>query len=290
MLSFTLVNWKSNLLMVPAAMVASSVPVSLNFTGSSSGTLPICGSSIIRPVSLKACIVTRYLPGSRPLAAGNLNFPSLIIPPELLAGLPAAGRKLTEPDASGTPSSVTIPGYRIITSDEYKPYRQAILKAYGEKIVPERTGKPGRPKTPYYEPSPTLRYATVHKTREKGRVVKIDFRVVFGTVAAVTAALKLSKVSNKINTAFVERQNGTDRGRNGRKTRKTYCFSKDWDIHDAVTYFTMYTYNFCWPVRTLRQQGPDGQWLPQTPAMAAGPTDHVWSLWEWLTFPAVQRE
>jgi len=37
---------------------------------------------------------------------------------------------------------------------------------------------------------------------------------------------------------------GTDRGRNGRKTRKTYCFSKDWDIHGAVTYFTMYTYNF----------------------------------------------
>ena len=40
-----------------------------------------------------------------------------------------------------------------------------------------------------------------------------------------------------------------------------------------------------------------GQWrkqllenVPQTPAMAAGLTDHVWSLWEWLTFPAVQRE
>jgi hypothetical protein len=30
--------------------------------------------------------------------------------------------------------------------------------------------------------------------------------------------------------------------------------------------------------------------LPQTPAMAAGLTDHVWSLWEWLTFPVVQRE
>ncbi len=52
----------------------------------------------------------------------------------------------------------------------------------------------------------------------------------------------------------------------------------------------MYTYNFCWLVRTRRQQGPDGQWLPQTPAMAAGLTDHVWSLWEWLTFPAIQRE
>ncbi|HUS40437.1 MAG TPA: hypothetical protein VMX74_13375 [Pirellulales bacterium] len=178
----------------------------------------------------------------------------------------------------------------LITSDEYKPYRQTILKAYGEKVVPKQTGKPGRPKAPHYKPSPDLRYATVHKTREKGRVVKIGFRVVFGTVAAVTAALKLSTASKHINTAFVERQNGTDRNRNGRKVRKTYCFLKDWGIHDAVTYFTMYTYNFCWPVRTLRQQDTDGRWMPQTPAMAAGLTDHVWPLWEWLTFPAVQRE
>jgi IS1 family transposase len=178
----------------------------------------------------------------------------------------------------------------LITSDEYKPYKRAILKAYGERVVPQRTGKPGRPKAPYHEPSPGLKYATVHKTRKKGRVVKIDFRVVFGTVAAVMAALQASAVSSKINTAFVERHNGTDRNRNGRKVRKTYCFSKDWDIHDAVTYFTMYTYNFCWPVRTLRQRGPDNRWLPQTPAMAAGLTHHVWSLSEWITFPVVQRE
>jgi IS1 family transposase len=139
----------------------------------------------------------------------------------------------------------------LITSDEYKPYRQAILKAYGEKAVVEPTGKPGRPKAPHYKPSPNLRYATVHKTREKGRVVEIGFRIVFGAVAAVTAALKLSTASKHINTAFVERQNGTDRNRNGRKVRKTYCFSKDWDIHDAVTYFTMYTYNF-WFIRRKR--------------------------------------
>jgi hypothetical protein len=52
----------------------------------------------------------------------------------------------------------------------------------------------------------------------------------------------------------------------------------------------MYTCNFCWPVRTLRERGPDDKWLPRTPAMAAGLTDHVWSVREWLTFPAVQRE
>jgi IS1 family transposase len=177
----------------------------------------------------------------------------------------------------------------LITSDEYKPYRGAILKAYGKRVVPRRTGKPGRPKAPYDKPSPALKYATVHKTRHQGRVVKIDFRVVFGTETAVRAALKRSKVSKHINTAFVERQNGTDRNRNGRKVRKTYGFSKDWDVHDAVTYFTIYTYNFCWPVRTLRHRGPYNQRLPKPPAMAAGLTDHVWSLREWLTLPAVQR-
>jgi hypothetical protein len=88
----------------------------------------------------------------------------------------------------------------------------------------------------------------------------------------------------------VERNNGTDRNRNARKVRKTYCFSKDWDVHQAVTYFTMYSYNFCWPVRTLRQRDGEGQWQQRTPALVAGLTDHVWTLAEWLTFSAVQRE
>ncbi len=109
----------------------------------------------------------------------------------------------------------------LITTDEYPVYETAILEAYGKEVQPERTGKPGRPKKPYQVPLPELNYATVHKTRKKGRVVKIDYRVVFGTVAAVMAALALSLVSKAINTAFIERHNGTDRNRNGRKVRKT---------------------------------------------------------------------
>ncbi len=178
----------------------------------------------------------------------------------------------------------------LITTDEYAAYKTAILEAYGEEVIPERTGKPGRPKAPYQVPLADLKYATVHKTRKKGRVVKIDQRVVFGTLVVVMAALALSKASRAINTAFVERHNGTDRNRNARKVRKTYCFSKDWDVHQAVTYFTMYSYNFCWPVRTLRQRDSEGGWQERTPAMAAGLADHVWTLTEWLTFPALQRE
>lgn len=178
----------------------------------------------------------------------------------------------------------------LITTDEYPVYETEILEAYGKTVVPERTGKPGRPAQPYKVPPAGLKYATVHKTREKGRVIKVAPRVVFGTVVAVMAALALSLVSKAINTAFIERHNGTDRNRNGRKVRKTYCFSKDWQVHEAVTYFTMYSYNFCWPVRTLRIKGADGTWEQRTPAMTAGLTDHVWSVAEWLAYPAVQRE
>jgi hypothetical protein len=160
---------------------------------------------------------------------------------------------------------------------------------YGETITPPRTGKRGRPKAPYKVAPKGLTYAVVEKTREKGRVVAIATRVIFGTIAAVTAALGMSKASRAINTSFVERQNGTDRHRNARKARKTYRFSKDWRHHEAVTYLSMYSYNFCWPVRTLRIKDEQGCWQQRSPAMAAGLTDHVWSMSEWLAFPAVRR-
>jgi len=178
----------------------------------------------------------------------------------------------------------------LITSDEYPAYKAAILTAYGTEVVPPHTGKPGRPKAPYKVAPPELQYATVHKTREKGWVVKVDFRVVFGTVLEVLTALAQSGVSTAINTAVVERHNGTDRNRNARKIRKSYCFSKNWDVHEALTYFTLYSYNFCWPVRTLRVRAAEGHWRQRTPAMAAGLSDHIWTLFEWLTFPGVQRK
>lgn len=177
----------------------------------------------------------------------------------------------------------------LMTTDGYAAYEEAILDAYGETITPPRTGKRGRPKAPYKVAPEGLTYAVVEKTREKGRVVKVATRVVFGAVAAVLLALGTSRVSRAINTAFVERENATDRHRNARKARKTYRFSKDWRYHEAVTYLTLYAYNFCWPVRTLAVQDDRGRRRPRSPAMAAGLADHVWSLAEWFTMPAVRR-
>ena len=177
----------------------------------------------------------------------------------------------------------------LITTDGYPAYEDAIPDAYGDTVTPPRTGKRGRPRAPYKVAPKGLTYAVVEEVREKGRVVEVTTRVVFGTMAAVLLALGMSRVSRAINTAFVERENATDRHRNAREARKTYRFSKDWRYHEAVTYLTMSAYNFCWPVRTLRAEDDRGRWRDRSPAMAAGLADHVWTMSEWLRFPAMRR-
>ena len=177
----------------------------------------------------------------------------------------------------------------LMTSDDYPAYETAILAAYGQEVTTTPTGRPSRRMMPEKVPPPGLNYATVEKRREKGRVVEILTRVVFGTMAAIEAVLAKSPVSRRINTSFLERQNATDRHHNARKVRKTYTFSKDWRVHEAMTYFTMYSYNFCWTVRTLAERDEQGRIRHRTPAMAAGLADHVWTMREWVTMPVFQR-
>jgi hypothetical protein len=177
----------------------------------------------------------------------------------------------------------------LVTSDEYPAYREAIRAAYGVTKAFGRTGRPGRPRKPVKVLPKGLTYATVHKARKDGRVVKVTTRVIFGAMAAVVAALALSLVSKVVNTVFIERHNGSDRNRNRRKVRKTCCLSKDWGVHEAMTYFTISSYTFCWPVRTLRVKVGKRRYGQRTPAMAAGLTDHVWTIREWATYPAIRH-
>jgi hypothetical protein len=177
----------------------------------------------------------------------------------------------------------------LATSDDYPVYESALLNAYGQEVATTATDRPSRKMVPDKVPPPGMNYATVEKRREKGRVVEVVTRVVFGTLAAVQAVLAKSKASRGINTSFLERQNATDRHHNARKVRKTYTFSKDWRVHEAMTYFTMYSANFCWPVRTLNERDDQGHWRQRTPAMTAGLSDHVWTMREWITMSGVQR-
>ncbi|WP_406696302.1 hypothetical protein V5E97_35445 [Singulisphaera sp. Ch08] len=179
----------------------------------------------------------------------------------------------------------------LITSDETPAYKTVIGTPFSKPVPPPFQRRPGRPRiVPERRLPPGLNYATVRKHRENGRVIAVDREQIFGTPGGLAVALARSPVSRSVNTSVVERRHGTDRGRNARKTRRTYRFSKDWRVHEAMTYFTLYSDNFCWEVRTLRIRAEDGRWQSRTAAMAAGLADRVWSRDEWLSFPTIQAD
>ena len=74
---------------------------------------------------------------------------------------------------------------------------------------------------------------------------------------------------DRVSTSHVERLNLTTRMSVRRFTRLTNAFSKKVQNHAAAVALHFAHYNFC-----RVHQGLSGQ----TPAMAAGVTDHVWSL------------
>jgi len=88
-------------------------------------------------------------------------------------------------------SNGTIPFF---TSDERSDFTTALLEVYGEEVVQKYSGR-GRPPKPIKIPPSELKYARVRKHRKKGRIVKVDTSVVFGTEDEVNKILKESSVS-----------------------------------------------------------------------------------------------
>jgi hypothetical protein len=128
-------------------------------------------------------------------------------------------------------------------------------------------------------------YATVNKTRQKGRIVDVATRLVLGKEEELIARLEGSPCSKNINTSLLERYNGTARHFNARKHRKTYDFSKQRKEHEAMSWIATVSYNFCRPNRSLRLRTGPRSFRPQSPAMVAGVTDHLWTLAEFLARP-----
>ena len=126
-------------------------------------------------------------------------------------------------------------------------------------------------------------YATAEKTYRKGKVAAVDRKLVHGTDEGLFGALTTSACSGKINTAFLKRQNGTDRCHNARKARGTHEFSKDLRVHVAIGWWVMFCYNFHHQNRGLWPRLADGSYLHRTPAMAMGLEDNPLKVAEFLT-------
>jgi IS1 family transposase len=180
----------------------------------------------------------------------------------------------------------------LFLTDGFQEYGTAILAHFGYWIQPERQQAKGPMPKPRWMPLPELLYAQVVKSYRRRRIVGVKHRVVFGTQLAIEQVLAVCGWT--INTAFVERLNLDIRQRVAAIGRRvnTLCQGEE-GLLDQLVLFQTY-HNFVLPHASLRQplrvpeptngSGSAKVWRPCTPAMAAGLTDHVWSLKEVLLY------
>src|SRR5262252_7410820 len=180
----------------------------------------------------------------------------------------------------------------LFLTDGFTEYATALLTHYGQWVHLPRQRAQGPAPKPRWMPLPQLLYAQVIKTVRRRRLVQVRHRVVFGTLEAIQQVL--AACGWQINTAFIERVNLSIRQHVAAIGRRVTTLCKHEDgLRQQLALYHVY-YNFCLPHASLRVPLPqpeptDGsgsarQWQPRTPAMAAGLTDHVWTLREVLLF------
>jgi IS1 family transposase len=180
----------------------------------------------------------------------------------------------------------------LFLSDGNPNYLPAIVTHFGHWVqLPRRQARGPAPK-PCWMPLPELLYAQVIKRMRRRRIVEVNRQVVIGTQAAVDQVL--APCGWQISTAFIERLNLSLRQRVVaiRRRSASPCKSGNGLSHQLVL-FQVY-HNFVLPHASLRQalaepiptngSGSAKVWQQQCPAMAAGLTDHIWTLQEVLMF------
>jgi IS1 family transposase len=178
----------------------------------------------------------------------------------------------------------------LFLTDGFREYLTALVTYYGEWMQPKRRQAKGPQPKPRWMPLPQLLYAQVVKSYRRRRLVGVTHRMVFG--ARETIESILAKRGWKINTSLIERLNLDLRQHVAAIGRRVNTRCKpEMGLRQQLAVFGVY-HNFCLPHTSLRLavgapepidgMGAVKQWQQQTPAMAAGLTDHVWSLREVL--------
>lgn len=165
----------------------------------------------------------------------------------------------------------------LICTDGWAAYPNSIKRAFREKV--KRTAGKGRACLVVW---PDLCIATVIKRAEKHRVVEVTRKLSWGTLAYAQQVLQRTVGCNEFNTSLIERFNGTMRERLAALTRKCRHAAHRLDALQTGMYLIGCSYNFCFPHHELSQPKHFG--FACTPAMAAGMTDHIWSVQEMITY------
>jgi transposase-like protein len=161
----------------------------------------------------------------------------------------------------------------LFCTDGLVSYIRAIRETFRD---PVQTGQGGRPRL---RPWRHVLIAQVVKRYERRRVVETERRIVDGTPAQVETLRRRLQGDGVINTASIERLNATFRARLAPLAQRCRALAR----HTLTLHHGMYLIgtvsNFGTPHESLSVAGGK-----QTPAMAAGITDHCWSVRELLLF------
>jgi IS1 family transposase len=165
----------------------------------------------------------------------------------------------------------------LVITDGWSAYPGSIRRAFREKV--KRTQGVGRACLEIWS---ELHIGTVIKRTEKKRVVEITRRMTHGLLSKAEQLLQASRGGSVLNTAFIERLNGTFRQRLACLTRKCRHASRRLQSLERGMYLIGCTYNFCVVHHELSKTSHLGSAC--TPAMAAGLSDHIWSVCELLSY------
>jgi transposase-like protein/IS1 family transposase len=184
----------------------------------------------------------------------------------------------------------------LFLTDQLAAYGKALLAHFGYWVerVSEKSGRILH----RWMPVEQLQYAQVKKRRRRRKIVAVTTKVVFGTKEAVRAALRTAGHRDQCgccaSVAFVERLNRTLRAHVPGLGRREEGLAKTKVGLRRRLILVMGYYNLCLPHLSLRQampspiptkgNGSPKKWIPRTPAMAGGITDHIWSMEEFLLF------
>jgi hypothetical protein len=171
-------------------------------------------------------------------------------------------------------------------SDELIDYKTVLKEHYSEEIPVVSTGNKGRPRKPTKIVSPNLNYATVHKTRVDGKIIKVEKKIIFGDKESVEEKLSHS-VSHTINTSYIERSNGTLRQMDSDLKRKSLTYAKKKPYFEAKLNIIIFIYNFV-KTHTTLSKNADKSRTPRTPALCAGIIKNNWSIMSALKLPIMK--
>jgi transposase-like protein len=166
-----------------------------------------------------------------------------------------------------------LPRPLLFCTDGLCAYIRAIRETFRDAVW---TGVRGRPQL---RPWRNVCIAQVVKRYAQRRVVEVERCIVDGTPARVETLRRRSQGNGVINTAYIERLNATFRERLAALTRRGRALARCTRTLQEGMYLIGTIYNFCTPHASLTHAGGT-----TTPAMAAGITDHCWSVHELLSY------